>query len=141
MPGRPRRTTTLLDMPQPVRPRLAPLFDLICIVSFVVIGGRNHGELSKGIAWFFGVLWPFLVGWFGVALLAKLYRRLEGLWRALAVTWIGGVAVAQVLRGAFTDRPWISTFTIVALVYLGLTTFGWRLVATLVARRRHLSRS
>jgi hypothetical protein len=127
-------------MSQPVRARLAPLFDLICITSFVVIGGRNHGELSNGIGWFLGVLWPFLVGWFGVALLARLYREPDRLWRALAVTWVGGVVVAQVLRGAFTDRPWISTFTIVALIYLGLTTFGWRLVATLVARRRHTSR-
>ncbi len=127
-------------MPQPVRARLAPLFDLVCIVSFVVIGGRNHGELNEGIGWFFRVLWPFLVGWFGVALLAQLYRRRDRRWRALVITWVGGVAVAQVLRGAFTDRPWISTFTIVALVYLGLTTFGWRLVATLVTRRRHLSR-
>jgi hypothetical protein len=128
-------------MPQSVRARFAPLFDLICIVSFVVIGGRNHGELSQGIGWFLRVLWPFLIGWFGVALLAALYRRTDGVWRALAVTWIGGVAVAQVLRGAFTDRPWISTFTIVALVYLGLTTFGWRLVAVLVVRRGRVSRS
>jgi hypothetical protein len=119
--------------------RVAPLLDLVCITTFVLLGGERHGEITKDISWFLGVMWPLCVGWFGVALLTKLYTRVDGIWLALTITWIGGMAITQVLRGAFTNDPWIGIFTIVALTYLGLTTFGWRAVATLVRRRRTAS--
>ncbi|MFI5048089.1 MAG: DUF3054 family protein [Acidimicrobiia bacterium] len=119
----------------PVRLRLAPICDVACITTFVLIGGRTH-EVTEDIGWFVGVMWPLCIGFFGVALLSRLYVRDRGVWLALAVTLLGGVAVTQMLRGAFTHHPWISVFTAIALGYLSLTMFGWRLVATLVARRR-----
>ena len=97
--------------------------------------GKGRHEIHEGLGWFATVLWPLVVGWFGVALVTRLYTRVTGGWAALAVTLVAGIAVAAVLRGAFTDRPYVSIFTVIALVFLGLVTFGWRLVASVVRRR------
>ena len=122
----------------PTQPRLlrsAPVLDLLCVMTFVAIGGRSHG-VGEGLGWFLGVMWPLCVGIFGVALLVHLYTCTTRMWRALTITLLGGLVIAQVLRGAVMDDPWISAFFVVACTYLGLTMFGWRVVATLVARRR-----
>ena len=123
-------------MRDPVRPRLAPLIDAVCIVAFVVIGRGRH-DIDEGVGWFLTVLWPLFVGWFGVALAVRLYTRVTGIWRALTITWLGGLAVMVVLRGTFTDRPYLGIFTVIAVVFLGLTTFGWRAGATAVTGRRN----
>jgi len=120
-------------MPTSPRPRSAPALDLLCLVSFVVIGGREH-QIGEGVVWFLGVMWPLCVGIFGVALLVHLYTRTSRVWGTLVVTIVGGVVVMQVLRGAFMGHPWISAFPLVAMTYLALTMFGWRLVAALVVR-------
>jgi hypothetical protein len=122
-------------MQPPARLRSAPLLDAACIVTFVLIGRGRH-DIDEGIGWFFTVLWPLFAGWYGVALLVKLYTRTAGIWGALAITWIGGLAVMSVLRGAFTDRPYGGIFTVVAVGYIGLTAFGWRAAAALITRRR-----
>ena len=120
-------------MPSVPRLRTAPALDLACLVSFVVIGGRQH-QIGEGIVWFLGVMWPLCVGIFGVALLVHLYTRTSRGWTAVAVTVVAGVAVMQVLRGAFLGHPWISAFPVVAVIYLALAMFGWRLVAALALR-------
>ena len=122
-------------MQPPARLKLAPVLDALCIVTFVLIGRGRH-DIDEGIGWFFTVLWPLFVGWFGVALLVRLYTRTTGIWGALAVTWIGGLALMSVLRGTFTDRPYGGIFTVIAVAYLGLTAFGWRAVGALILRRR-----
>jgi len=111
------------------------VFDAACIVAFVAAGRDSHG-IDQGVSWFLTVLWPLFLGWFGVALAARLYTRRAGSWSALAVTLLGGVVVDAVCRGAFTGRPYLSVFTVIAVVFLGLTTFGWRAVAVAVTRRR-----
>jgi len=115
--------------------RLAPLFDLVCIATFVLVGGRRH-EVDRGIGWFLEVMWPLCLGFFCLALLTRIYVRERGGWLWLALTLLGGIAIAQVLRGSFQERPWVSIFTAIALMYLGLTMYGWRLVAAMFARRR-----
>jgi len=120
---------------RPPRLRTAPLLDLACITTFVLIGRDRH-EVTEGLGWFVEVMWPLCVGIFGVALLTRLYTRARGVWLALLVTIVAGMAITQVLRGAFTNDPWIGIFTAIALAYLSLTMFGWRLVAALVTRRR-----
>jgi Protein of unknown function (DUF3054) len=122
-------------MQPPARVRYAPVVDAICILVFVLVGRGRH-EIDEGVGWFFTVLWPLYVGWFGVALATRLYTRRRGIWLALTVTWLGGIAIAAVLRGAFTDRPYVSIFTVIAIAFLGLTTFGWRAIAALIARSR-----
>lgn len=122
-------------MQPPARLRLAPVLDALCIVAFVVIGRGRH-DIDEGVSWFLTVLWPLGVGWFGVALLVRLYTRVDRLWASLAVTWLAGLLVASLLRGAFTPRPYFSIFTVIAVAFLGLTTFGWRLVAAAITRSR-----
>jgi hypothetical protein len=122
-------------MQPPARLRTAPLIDAACIVAFVVIGRGRH-DIDEGVSWFVTVLWPLFVGWFGVALLVRLYTRTAGIWGALTITWLGGIALMSVLRGTFTDRPYGGIFTVIAVVFLGLTAFGWRAVAAFVTRRR-----
>ena len=122
-------------MRDPVRPRLAPVFDALCIVVFVLIGRGRH-DIDEGVGWFVTVLWPLFVGWFGVALATRLYTRSTGVWLALTVTWLGGLLVMVVLRGTFTDRPYVGIFTVIAIAFIGMTTFGWRAAATGIARRR-----
>ena len=69
--------------------------------------------------------------------MTRLYtRRGAGMWVALAVTLVGGLVITQIIRGTMQDRPWIGIFTAVAFGFIGLTTFGWRLVALLVRRPR-----
>ena len=113
----------------------APVFDAVCIVAFVVIGRGSHG-IGSGLSWFFTVLWPFLAGWFAVAVVVRLYTAERRTWLRLGATWSLGVAAALVLRAVFTHRESLSTFTIVAYVFLGVVTFGWRGIATAVRRVR-----
>jgi Protein of unknown function (DUF3054) len=123
-------------MPQPLaRLRIAPVLDALAIVSFVLVGGGRH-NVHEGIGWFLTVCWPLFLGWFGVALAVRLYSRTSGIWWSLLVTLAGGIAAGAVLRGTFTDRPYVSIFTVIAVTYLGLLTFGWRGVWMLVARSR-----
>ncbi|MGZ4736590.1 MAG: hypothetical protein ACXV8R_13355, partial [Acidimicrobiia bacterium] len=58
------------------------------------------------------------------------------MWLRLLGTIAVGVFLQGILRGLFTNRPYYSTFTIVAFTFLSLATFGWRLVGLLIARRR-----
>lgn len=113
----------------------APVFDAVCIVAFVVIGRDSHG-IGSGLRWFFTVLWPFLAGWFAVAVVVRLYTAGSKPWLRLAATWSLGVAAALVLRAVFTHRESLSTFTIVAYVFLGAVTFGWRGTAAALRRVR-----
>ena len=73
--------------------------------------------------------------------MTRLYVKHRGMWMALFVTWLGGIAVASLLRGTFTDRPYVGIFTIVAIGYIGLTAFGWRAIAAGVTRMRNRAAS
>jgi hypothetical protein len=117
------------------RPWLAPLLDAACLVAFAAAGRDSHG-VDGGAGWWVRVLAPLFTGWFVVAVATHLYSRRVRIWAALAVTWLGGIAVASLLRGAFTDRPYVSTYTVVAAGFIGLTTFGWRAIRALVVRAR-----
>jgi Protein of unknown function (DUF3054) len=114
---------------------LAAGIDLVCLAVFVALGRASH-DISSGIGWYFTVLWPFLVGWFGIALALRLYRSPLDRWLILACTWVGGCAIALVLRAAVTGRSTPIAFIIVAYIFIGATTFGWRLLAHAVARVR-----
>jgi hypothetical protein len=114
---------------------LAPALDLVCIVSFILVGAGRH-NINEGAGWFFLVLWPIAVGWYGVALLTGLYRSSDRTWLRLTITLVAGTVVMSALRGAFTDRPTVSVFTVVFVAWMVLTAYGWRLVARLVDGRR-----
>ena len=48
----------------------------------------------------------------------------------LAYTWLAGCAVALVLRAAITHRTTPIAFIVVTYAFIGLATFGWRVVIT-----------
>jgi len=113
--------------------RLAVGADAVCLALFVLLGRESHG-LHAGAWWFFEVVWPFLAGWFAVALLTRVYTRRSRPWVRLAVTWAAGVGLGLLLRVALTDRTVVGAFPIVVYVFTGLFTFGWRAVVVGVRR-------
>ncbi|WEG09769.1 DUF3054 domain-containing protein [Microbacterium horticulturae] len=129
-------------MPNQLRPSRAvwPLVaDIVIVVVFAIIGRASHGEALSlgGIA---TTTWPFLVallvGWTALFAWRAPVRPVRiglPLW---AVTVAGGMLL-RVVSGQGTAVP----FIIVASVFLLLTLVGWRVVATLVRRRRQPARS
>ncbi|QAY60572.1 DUF3054 domain-containing protein [Microbacterium protaetiae] len=113
--------------------------DIVIVLVFAIIGRASHGEHLDlgGIA---TTAWPFLaallVGW--AALFAwraptRPVRTGLPLW---AVTLAGGMLL-RVASAQGTALP----FILVAGVFLLLTLVGWRVVAALLARRAHPTRS
>ncbi|MCU1457539.1 MAG: hypothetical protein JWL73_1631 [Actinomycetia bacterium] len=128
------RTGTSQPAPRPLGGVVAPFADAVCFVAFVFLGRDQHA-INGGLSWFLTVLWPLLLGWFVVALATHLYTRADRTWLRLAVTWIAGVLIGLVIRELFTSHgDSFGTFTVVVLVFIGLTTFGWR--GLLLAWRR-----
>lgn len=101
--------------------------DAVCLALFVALGHASH-DINAGVSWYVTVLWPFLIGWFAVALILGLYTSPATRWLMLAYTWVAGCAVALVLRAAITHRTTPIAFILVTYVFIGLATFGWRLV-------------
>lgn len=114
---------------------LAPTLDLVCLISFILVGAGRH-NISEGAGWFFTVLWPLAVGWFAMALAVRLYTSVDRWALRLVATIAAGTLVMSVLRGAFTDRPWVSVFTVVFVAWMLLTAFGWRVLAHAIGARR-----
>jgi hypothetical protein len=118
------------------RERFAPAIDVLCIVAFILVGAGRHDAVDDGFPWFWTVFWPLTLGWAVAALASRLYTRPTGMWVRLLVTIAAGLFVGGFVRSTFTDRPWISIFTLVAFLFLSLTTYGWRLIWVFVERRR-----
>jgi hypothetical protein len=116
--------------------RIAPVFDTVCISAFILLGKDRHSYDNKGLTWFLTVFWPLAVGWIAGALITRVYTRDDRPWLRLLGTLAIALFIGGILRGLFTDRVPFSVFTVVAFLFLGLTTFGWRLIWTTVARLR-----
>jgi hypothetical protein len=85
------------------------------------------------------VAWPFIAGWFAVALACGVYVVGSRFWVRLAFTAVVGVALALLLRAAVTHRTIPVAFIAVAYGFIALSTFGWRALALALprlARRR-----
>jgi hypothetical protein len=111
----------------------APVIDLGCLALFVLIG-RNRHDISSGIGWFLGVIWPLAFGWFAVAIASRLYTSSSRPWLRLLTTWGLGMTLALVVRGLVLGRQPVSTFALVLYAFVALETFGWRAIALLVRR-------
>ena len=139
----PTRLNSLINDDQTMVPTAAkPAFarstvalgaDVACFAAFVLLGRENHG-LDTGFGWFLTVLWPFLLGWSLAAVATRLYSAASG-WARWVATWTLGVAAGLGLRVLFTGRATPLAFALVALVFVGLTTGGWRLVTRMLRRR------
>jgi hypothetical protein len=119
--------------------RLRPVFDLAMLVAFVAIGSRAHG-LGAGIGWFLVVLWPLVVGWFGAALVFRVYSSVAPTWRQVSLAWAIGMTVALLLRVVITGRPTPLPFVIVLLAFTAATLLGWRMCERLIHNVRESSR-
>lgn len=106
--------------------RLAPAFDFAIMVAFVALGERSH-DLHANLSSAFAVLWPLVLGWFGAALVFRVYSTGGFSWPRALLTWTAGMSVALILRVVVTHRPAPLPFVIVLLAFTGLTTLGWRL--------------
>jgi hypothetical protein len=118
------------------RRQLAPVLDVLCIALFIVVGAGRHDAVDDGFPWFWSVFWPLTLGWMVAALASRLYTRPNGIWVRLLVTIVAGLLIGGFLRYTFTDRPFISIFTLVAFLFLSLTMYGWRLIWVFFERRR-----
>jgi hypothetical protein len=114
--------------------RLAVILDCCCVLLFVVIGRASHtrGESLGGIA---STAWPFLAGLGGGWLAARGWQRPFGLFPAGTGAWLGAVAGGMALR-VVSGQGTAVAFIGVALAFLGLFLFGWRLAAALLTGNR-----
>ena len=120
-------------------PRLAikvaapAILDGVCLCAFVILGRQSH-DIGEGALWFFIVVWPFIAGWFAVALALGLYTARNRLRVRLATTAILGIVISLLLRATVTHRDTPLAFIIVAVGFIVLTTVGWRVVAFALSR-------
>jgi hypothetical protein len=109
--------------------RLAVVFDVCCVLVFVIIGRASHtkGESLAGLA---STAWPFLAGLAGGWLAARVWRQPFRLWPSGVSAWLGAVALGMVFR-VVSGQGTTLAFIGVALAFLGLFLLGWRLLARL----------
>jgi Protein of unknown function (DUF3054) len=109
------------------------LLDVCCVLAFTVIGRASHAEAGS-VAGQARTAWPFLAG-LAVGLAAsRAWRRPESIRGAGIAAWLGTVAVGMLLR-VVSGQGTAVAFIAVALIFLGVTMLGWRLVAQGVAGR------
>ena len=82
---------------------LAPTLDLVCIVTFILVGAGRH-NINDGADWFLMVLWPLAVGWYGVALVTRLYFSDDRPWLRLTITLAVATLIAS-LAARRVHRP------------------------------------
>lgn len=117
-----------------MRPVLATLADVCCVLVFVLIGRASHhdGEALAGIAM---VAWPFLAGLAIGTLAARAWRQPLALLPTGLVVWAATVAGGQLLR-VVSGQGTQPSFIAVSAVFLGLFLLGWRVIARLAASAR-----
>jgi FtsH-binding integral membrane protein len=104
--------------------RTGAALDVCCVVVFVVIGRAGHDEAwsATGLA---TTAWPFLTGLAIGWALTRAWRRPAALIPSGVGIWLSAVIVGMVLR-VLSGQGTAVAFIIVTLVFLGVTTLGWR---------------
>lgn len=116
-----------------VRPGVAVLADVVCVLVFCTIGRRSHAEgiTVAGVA---ETAWPFLagtaIGWLAV----RGWRRPASLTPTGLVVWLSTVAIGMLLRKATSQGTAVS-FVVVASIVTAILLLGWRAAAAALARR------
>ena len=113
-----------------MKPWIAALLDLICVVAFVAVGIRSHGDADA----FITVAAPFIAALAVAWLVAAPLRAPETL-KAGAVIWLVTLVGGMLLRRAMGDGT-AATFILVASFFLAVTMLGWRGVRVLVTQRQ-----
>ncbi len=112
-----------------MKPWIAALLDLICVIAFVALGIQSHGENDSLLK----VAAPFLAALAVAWVVAAPLRAPETL-KAGAVIWLVTLVGGMLLRRV-TGEGTAATFILVASVFLAVTMLGWRGVRELLTRR------
>jgi peptidoglycan/LPS O-acetylase OafA/YrhL len=108
--------------------------DLLCVLTFAVLGRRSHQETNDltGVA---TTAWPFLVGTLVVEVVGRAWRN-PTTWRTGVVVLACTVVVGMGLRMA-SGRGITPAFVVVATIALAGLLLGWRgaFAAVRAARR------
>ena len=105
----------------------ALLYDIICVLTLIVIGTRNH-DTDTGITGDLYVAAPFIIAVIAARALPDV-RRMVGSLNAGVQVWVTTVALGMILRNALFNRGTALAFVIVATVFLGISMNGWRAIA------------
>jgi len=119
-----------------VRPRtiaIALLVDTVLVVAFAALGRASHDSDVFGGLW--QTAWPFLVGLALGWLVTLAWRAPVAPVRTGVGVWAATVIGGMLLRAA-SGQGTAPAFIIVATSTLLVLLVGWRVIATLVARRR-----
>ena len=108
--------------------------DAALVVVFAVVGRASHHEAvdPPGLA---STAWPFLAGLAIGWLVTLAWRAPTRPWRTGLGVWAVTLVAGMLLRvavGQGTALP----FVIVAAAFLLVALMGWRVIATVVGRRR-----
>jgi hypothetical protein len=116
-----------------VRPAVAVLADVVCVIVFCTIGRRSHAE-GITVAGVLETAWPFLagtaVGWVAV----RGWRRPTTLAPTGLVIWLCTVGIGMLLRKAISQGTALS-FVVVASLVTAILLLGWRAAVSALARR------
>ena len=106
--------------------------DSFFVIIFVVIGHVNHHHGLSPAA-ITSTLWPFAVGLLGGVLRVTMRRESGYAIRSGIAVALITVAIGMVLR-VVAGQGTAFAFIIVAIVFLGASMQGWRLVVRFVRR-------
>jgi len=116
-----------------VRIAFALAMDVFLVLVFAAIGRASHGGgVIEGLLM---TAWPFLAGLALGWLLTLAWRAPVAPVRTGLGVWVVTVLGGMLLRAA-TGQGTAAAFVIVAAITLLVLLVGWRVVATLIARRR-----
>ena len=114
------RTATTVSR---VKPWIAALLDLICVVAFVALGIQNHAESDSLLK----VAAPFVAALAVAWIVAAPLRAPETL-KAGGVIWLVTLVGGMLLRRV-TGEGTAFTFILVAAGFLAVTMLGWRAIS------------
>lgn len=112
---------------------LALILDAVVIFLFVVVGRVSHGE-SLSVAGVVQTVWPFLVGTALGWVVTLAWRRPLSIVRSGIGIWVATVVVGMLLREA-SGQGVVTSFVVVASVFVGVFVLGWRAIAGFVVHR------
>ena len=101
------------------------LLDVICVVIFVIVGRRNHGE-STDSSDTVRTAAPFLISLVGAWIGARAWRAPRALATGV-VLWVVTAAVGLGMRRLVFGDGIATPFIVVATIVLGLLLVGTRL--------------
>ncbi|SKA98914.1 Protein of unknown function [Agreia bicolorata] len=118
-------------------PRLAisaAAADLVLVLVFVLIGRGSHEE-GFTLLGTLNTAWPFVTGLALGWLVSRAWRAPLSMRRAALPVWAFTVVIGVALR-AVSGQGVAVSFVIVTAIVLAAFLLGWRLIATVVSRRR-----